>query len=304
MTLLLNIFVNNILPVFIVVGVGALLSVTLRPDVKSLTRITFYVLGPCLIFSGLTRTPLTGDEVQQIALFALLVQLSITALAWLIVTLLRWESARKRALLLSVLVVNAGNFGLSVVLFAFGPDAQARAMVYFVATAVLGNILGTIIAAGGSSWRQTLTNVARVPMVYATIAALIVNGLDQLQVPDLLMRPINLLGSAAVPAMLLILGMQLARSVGAMRANVGAIGLATAMRLIVAPLIGVLVAQIMQLQGVTRQVCLLQSGMPAGVTGTILALEYDLAPEIVTSTVFFSTLCSALSLSVVISLIR
>jgi predicted permease len=303
-TLLLNIFVNNILPVFIVVGIGALLSVTLRPDIKSLTRITFYVLGPCLIFGGLTRTPLSGNEVQQLMLFALIVQLSVTALAWLIVTLLRWESTRKRALLLSVLVVNAGNFGLSVVLFAFGPDAQARAMVYFVATAVLGNILGTIVAAGGGSWKQTLTRVARVPMVYATIAALIVNNFDQFQVPELLMRPISLLGGAAVPAMLLILGMQLAHSVGALRANVGAIGLATAMRLIVAPLIGVLVAQIMQLQGVTRQVCLIQSGMPSGVTSTILALEYDLAPEIVTSTVFFSTLCSALTLSVLISLIR
>lgn len=304
MTLLLSIFANNILPVFIVVGIGALLSVTLRPDVKSLTRITFYVLGPCLIFGGLTRTPLAGDEVQQIMLFALLVQLSLTGLAWLIVTLLRWERTRKRALLLSVLVVNAGNFGLSVVLFAFGPEAQARAMVYFVATAVLGNVLGTIVAAGGGSWRQTLINVARVPMVYATLAALIVNSFDQVRVPELLMRPIDLLGSAAVPAMLLILGMQLARSVGAMRANVGAISLATALRLIVSPLIGVLVARLMQVQGVTRQVCLLQSGMPSGVTSTILALEYDLEPEIVTSTVFFSTLCSALSLSVLISLIR
>ena len=304
MTLLLSIFVNNILPVFIVVGVGALLSVTIRPDIKSLTRITFYVLGPCLIFAGLTRTPLSGGEVRQLMLFALIVQLSVTALTWLIVTLLHWESTRKRALLLSVLVVNAGNFGLSVVLFAFGPDAQARAMVYFVATAVLGNILGTIIAAGGSTWRQTVSSVARVPMVYATIAALIVNGYDQIQVPELLMRPISLLGSAAVPAMLLILGMQLAHSVGAARSNLGAIGLATAMRLIVAPLVGVLVAQLMQLQGVTRQVCLLQAGMPSGVTSTILALEYDLAPDIVTSTVFFSTLCSALSLSVLISLIR
>ena len=72
MTLLLNIFLQNILPVFIVVGVGALLSVTVRPDVRSLSRTTFYVLGPCLIFTGLTRTPLSGSELQQIGLFALL----------------------------------------------------------------------------------------------------------------------------------------------------------------------------------------------------------------------------------------
>lgn len=302
MTLLLNIFLQNILPVFLVVGAGALLAVTVRPEVRSLSRVTFYVLAPCLIFAGLTRTPLSGSEVQQIALFALLAQLSITALAWAIVALLRWESTRRRALLLSVLVVNAGNFGLSVVLFAFGPDAQARAMVYFVTTAVLGNILGTAIAAGGGSLRQTLVRVARVPMVYATIAALIVTALS-LVVPELLMRPISLLGGAAVPAMLLILGMQLTHSVGALRENVGAMTLATALRLLVAPIFAIVIARVTQVQGITRQACMLQSGMPSGVTSTILALEYDLAPEIVTSTVFFSTLCSALTLSVLISVI-
>jgi predicted permease len=40
------------------------------------------------------------------------------------------------------------------------------------------------------------------------------------------------------------------------------------------------------------------------VTGTILALEYDLEPELMTGTVFFSTLCSALTLSLLISVIR
>jgi predicted permease len=301
-TLLPQIFVQNILPVFLVVGVGALLSVTVRPDVRSLSRITFYVLGPCLIFSGLTRTPLSGSEVQQIALFALLAQLSITALAWVIVALLRWDGRRRRALLLSVLVVNAGNFGLSVVLFAFGPDAQARAMVYFVTTAVLGNVLGTAIAAGGGSWRETLVRMTRVPMVYASLAALIVSGF-KLAIPELVMRPISLLGGAAVPAMLLILGMQLAHSMGGLHANWGPMALATVLRLAVAPLFAIGFVRMTQVQGLTQQACMLQSGMPSGVTGTILALEYDLAPDIVTGTVFFSTLCSALTLSVLISLI-
>jgi predicted permease len=103
--------------------------------------------------------------------------------------------------------------------------------------------------------------------------------------------------------MLLILGMQLAHSVGVMRSNLDAVALATVLRLVIAPLLAVAVARVTQVQGLTRQACMLQSGMPSGVTGTILALEYDLEPEIVTSTVFFSTLCSALTLSVLISLI-
>jgi len=303
-TLLLNIFANNILPAFLVVGAGALLGVTIRPDVKAISRMTFYALTPCLIFSGLTSSPLDGNELTQIAVFGVTVSLVLAGLAWLIAALLRWDSVRTRALVLPVLVINAGNFGLSVTLFAFGKEAQARAMIYFIATAVLGNSLGVAIAAGGSSWRKVLANVARVPMIYATIGALVVNAVDAIVVPELIMRPIDLLGRAAVPMMLLILGLQLVRSAGTVRDHVASISIATALRLVVAPFLAAGVAVLTGVQGITYQTCMLEASMPSGVTSTVISLEYDLEPEAVTGTVFFSTLLSALTLSAVISVIR
>jgi predicted permease len=302
-TLLLSIFANNILPAFLVVGVGALLSVTVRPDVKAISRTTFYAITPCLIFSGLVRTQLTGSEVQQVALFAALATLSTAALAWLVGFLLRWDSRRIRALILPVMSVNAGNMGLSVVLLAFGEQAQARALIYFVASAVIGNSLGVAIAAGGGSWRQVLGNVARVPMIYATAAALLLNAFPQVHVPELLMQPIELLGRAAVPLMLLVLGLQLGRSAGTVRSHAASISLATVLRLLVAPVFAFVIARITRVQGVTWQASILEASMPAGVTSTIVALEYDLEPEAVTGTVFISTLCSAFTLSVLISIL-
>ena len=65
MSILLSIFFNNLLPVFIVIGAGILLGITLQPDVKAISRTTFYALTPCLIFSGLTSTPLTGAEAMN-----------------------------------------------------------------------------------------------------------------------------------------------------------------------------------------------------------------------------------------------
>ena len=120
MSILLTIFVNNLLPVFIVIGAGIVLGVTLHPDVKAVSRTTFYKLTPCLIFSGLLNTPLTGAETQQVAAFAILATLAMGIVAWLIATALGWRDKRRRALVLPVLVINTGNFGLSVVLFAFG----------------------------------------------------------------------------------------------------------------------------------------------------------------------------------------
>ena len=304
MSILLSIFVNNLLPVFLVIGTGVLLGVTLRPDVRSISRMALYTLTPCLAFSGLTGAGLTGSETQQIAVFAALSMLSTALLAWLIATLLGWESKRRRALTLSVLVINSGNYGLSVVLFAFGQDAQARAMVYFVISAMLANTFGVAVAAGGGSWRKMLSNVARMPMLYATVGALIVNAFDQIRVPELLMRPITLLANAAVPVMLLILGLQLARSAGKLREHIPAITLASILRLAVAPLIAFLVARLTRVEGVAFDACVLEASMPSGVTSAVLSLEYDLEPEMIAGTVFFSTLCSAFTLSIVISVIR
>jgi predicted permease len=302
-TSLLTIFVHNILPVFLVVGTGSLLGVTLRPDVKSLSRTIFYVLTPCLIFSGLTRSPLSGAETGQIVVFAALTSMITSGLAWLAATLLRWESRRKRALLLPILTVNAGNFGLSVVLFAFGPEAQARAMIFFIAAAVLGNTLSVIVAAGGSTSKELLANIARVPMIYATFGALTVNVFE-IQVPELLMRPINLMGGAAVPMLLLVLGLQLVRSVGGLRQHAGIISMATVFRLLVSPAIAFLLAvPLTGVQGLAYRASMLEASMPCGVTSIIIALEYDLEPEAVAGAVLVSTLASAFTLSVVISMI-
>jgi predicted permease len=303
LSILLAIFVNNLLPVFLVIAVGFLLGLTLRPNVKAVSRTTFYALTPCLIFSGLTNTPLSGAQAGQVASFAALATLLTATVAWVIASALRWRGQRRRALVLPVLVINTGNFGLSVVLFALGPDAQARAMIYFVTTAVMAASVGVAFAAGGGSWGRVLSNLVRIPLLWAAVSAVVV-GLLGIQVPDLLMRPIRLLGGGAVPMMLLILGLQLAHSVHSLRSNVGSILLASALRLLVAPVLAIPVAWVTGAEGLTYQACMLEASMPSGVTSTVIALEYDLEPDVVTGTVFFSTLLSALTLAVVISLIR
>jgi predicted permease len=178
-------------------------------------------------------------------------------------------------------------------------------MVYFVTTASMASTLGVVLAAGGGSWRQALGNVVRIPMLYAVVAAIVVMLLgDRVRMPELLSRPIELLGSAAVPMMLVILGMQLVQSVQGLRGRIVPILLATAFRLLIAPVVAVPIAWLTDLSGITYQACMLEASMPAGVTSAILAVEYDLEPETVTSTIFVSTLLSALTLSVLISLIK
>ena len=133
MNILLSIFVENLLPVFVAVGLGFVLDRKFKLDVKTISRTSFYVLSPCLIFTSLTKSSVSGEEFGRIILFEVLVMAVLLAITWGLARLTRLNRQQESAFLLSVLFVNAGNYGLSVNDFAFGQEALARAIIFFVA---------------------------------------------------------------------------------------------------------------------------------------------------------------------------
>ena len=60
-------------------------------------------------------------------------------------------------------------------------------------------------------------------------------------------------------------------------------------------------AALLSITGPARQAAVILSSMPVAVITTILALEFELAPEFVTSAVFISTLASPLTLTPLIA---
>jgi len=57
------------------------------------------------------------------------------------------------------------------------------------------------------------------------------------------------------------------------------------------------------ISGVERATAVIQSGMPAAVLTSIIAIEYDLLPDFVTSAVLFSTIASVVTLTVLLAVI-
>jgi predicted permease len=113
------------------------------------------------------------------------------------------------------------------------------------------------------------------------------------------MRPIGLLSGAAIPVMLLVLGMQLERH--ARPEHPKAVAAAVGLSLLVSPLIAFTLAALLGLEGAARQASIIEASMPAAVATTVLALEYDLDAEFSTSVVLFSTLLSPFTLVLLIA---
>src|SRR5512135_490772 len=83
MGLIQNVFVNNLLPILLASGAGFVLGRTLQPDVKSASRIAFYIFSPCLVFTSLTNVEIAAGEFGKLALFTVLVSAIMAAVAFL-----------------------------------------------------------------------------------------------------------------------------------------------------------------------------------------------------------------------------
>jgi len=302
MEILLSIFVENILPVFIILGLGYLLDKKFHLDVKTISRTAFYVLGPCLIFTSLTRSSVSGEELGRIVLFEVTGTAILLLISWSLARLTHLTRKQESAFLLSVLFVNAGNYGLSVNLFAFGEEAMARAIIFFVGSTVLINTLGIFLASRGQANVKTaLSNVFKVPAVYAVVLAFVMRSLSWPVTELSWFRALDTIGRAAVPVMLLLLGMQLSRN--SLGQDLKRVSGATFLRLVVAPLLSLALAAVMGLTGNTYRACVLEASMPTAVNSVILSLEFDVLPNFVTSVIFLSTLLSPLSLTLLIALL-
>ena len=300
--LLLGIFASDILPIFVIAGVGFLLARHLAVQVQTLSRVTFHALAPALVFNILTTSTVSAGEFGRMAGFYLLVAASAMVMARLAAIPLRLDRASLSAFLLVVVCSNSGNYGLPVALLAFGRDALTFASVYFVSSAIFSYTGGILLAASGRrSVAQALAGVVRVPAVYGAVAAAVVMAFG-LHVPDAVARPMALLSDAALPMMVLVLGMQLERATWPERPDMVAV--AALLSLVATPLAALGIAHLIGLEGAAFKAGVLQASMPTAVVTTILALEFNVAPNFVTSVVCVTTLLSPITLTLLIAYLQ
>lgn len=296
---LLSIFAANLLPIFLVAGVGFLLARFSRVDVAALARASLYGLAPCLIFDSLVGSSIGAAAFGRMALLCVIVTTVMGLIGRAAALALGLRGQALAGFLLVVMFSNGGNYGLPVVLLAFGQSALAFATVYFVTGSVLTYTIGVSLAAGGGrTLSAALASLIRVPALYAVGAAALVMW-TKVHVPAPVTTAVTLLGNAALPVMILVLGMQLERAARPPRPS--AVATATVLSLLVAPAVGFGTARLLGLSGPALQAGLIQASMPTAVVTTVLALEFDLEPAFVTSVVVSTTLLSPFTLTLIIA---
>lgn len=295
---------NVIAPVFIVIGVGFVIRWLTSIETRSLSDIILYAFTPCLVFSLVIQSSLEGQVWIKIASITVAISFVMIGTSWSLAKTLGLGQKSTSAFILATSLVNTGNYGLPVVLLAFGEKGLELAVVYFVVSSVLSYTLGVFIASHGTQGiRESLSSVARLPHIYAVVAAFAVK-LVGIGVPQPILQSVNLMGQAAIPAMLIVLGMELAQP--ALRSHSvrwPLVSLGSALRLLFPIIPVILLSGLIGLGGLARNVTLVQACMPTAVLSVIFTVKFKGDSQFVTSVIVVSTLASALTLTLLLSFI-
>ena len=281
-----------VIPVFLLIGAGFVFAHWKKINLTSVTEIIVYLGTPSLVFSSLAGKPLFANDIAVLSAGILL----IFAIVGFFIRLYFFVSGfSSRGFALPTLFMNAGNMGIPLALFAFGQAGLQRATLMFVIITFLQYSLGIYILNGRGNW----TEIFRLPLIYAALAGLSVN-LAQISLPEVLLRPIIMLGQATIPIMLISLGyrlhevesLQWGHALGGALARVGG-GFAAAY----------LAVHLIGAEGVNRQVLLLYGALPAAVVNFVLTEKYRQDPALAASIVVISTFISVFTIPVVFWLI-
>lgn len=192
---------NIVIPVFAVVGLGALYG-RLRPGgaLGYVNRANIELFTPALVFSALVKYPLDlAAHLPLVGAGALVI-----LLPGLLLSLLKLKEIERAALILPAMFRNTGNLGIPLMVLAFGEQQLGAIVILFVLSNLLHFSVGMfILSASSSRWLWL-----RSPVLWAAFAGLLVANLH-IPLPEYLVTSAALLGQIAVPLMLFALGIRL-----------------------------------------------------------------------------------------------
>ncbi|MGO2069127.1 MULTISPECIES: AEC family transporter [Glutamicibacter] len=272
-----------------------------------LSRVTFFVASPALLFTTLADSDpasVLGPMLWVAALSA-----ALTAVAYYLVTagLLRRPASESIIAAMSASTVNSANLGLPIALYVLGDMAYAAPIILFQ-LALYQPINLAMLDATTSRHRTTpialLLATAKNPMIIGSLLGLVV-ALTGIELPSMVLEPIELIAGASIPAMLMAFGISLVGSKplekkSGRRADVL---IASAAKLLVHPLLAwVLAYWVFNLRGELLVASVIMAGLPTAQNIFVTAMRYEHGVTIAKDTVLITTIC-AIPLMMVLAIV-
>lgn len=288
-------------PIFLQVGAGVLIQRRFPLDIGSLGKVQFHLFIPALVFGSIYRTPLSGAQLLSILACNLTVFVVLLACGWAVVRVMRIRDDRRPAFHNAVCLYNSGNYCIPLIQLIYNtPFSYSIQIVVLLLQSTLTNTFGVLnIDRRKQQLGGMLLSLFRMPATWALVAAVSVRTVG-VTVWEPLEVSLQALAQGLVPLALVTLGAQLA-SAQIPRPS-PSVYVASLLRLLGGPLIAWGMVSLLGIDGVAGQVIVICAGAPSAVNTVLLAIEFRGNADFASQTVLMSTLLSAITMPLVISL--
>jgi len=317
------IVLSSLIPVVLLIAIGfiAVRAGYIRAEAtKDLATLVFMVLTPALLFRTMSTVHVERIDFKPVAVyFAAAIVMFVAMLAWL------GSNRRAAVLALAATFSNTVAIGIALVGLAYGQDGLVTLLTIVSLHALVMLTLATVVlelavaheaAARARAIDGSAGSMPRRQMAVMVLGAIrngifhpvpmpIIIGLLFAQtgwvLPEVVDRPLMLLGNAMGPLALVLVGATLVEArIGAQFK--GALGLALLKNLALPALVALL-GWAAGLTGLPLTVLIVTASLPIGANVFMFSQRYEVAQELVTAAVAVSTALAILTISLVMALV-
>ncbi|MBS3995625.1 MAG: AEC family transporter [Alkaliphilus sp.] len=311
MNVFLFIITNNIIPIFLLIIIGYVLSKKFALDIQTIIKLNFYIFVPSFAFVNLYTTQISFEMAKVLIATIVMLLINLTV-SWVISKIKKYDDGLMYAFTNSISFYNVGNIGIPLITLVFSSSpfvvngetpylgiALTAQIMVFVVQSISVNTVGFINAGRANAhWGESLRQVLRMPTVYVIPLAFFLKAISYDMTTLPIWPALNYSKNALVPIALIALGIQLSRTSFEFKNK--KIYLSVVIRLLGGPILSMLIIHALSMEGIVAQVLFISSGLPTAVNTALIAVEYDNYPDFVSQVVMTSTLLSAVSIVFII----
>jgi predicted permease len=300
---------KTILPIFVIILLGwslRRLDFMKEGFVKPANRLVYYVAIPAMIFREIAE----ANFVQHFSLVLVattLVPLILVALIGLIlVRAIRLPRDRVGSFLQCSFHGNLGYIGLAVAFYFLGNEGFTRASILAGFVMLLQNLLSVVALSRFNkepdqriSPLSLLRRVLLNPVIISAVAGMAFS-LARLHLPVILDRSLRILSGMALPLALLVIGTSI--SFDQMRQQLRLTALIGGLKLLLLPATGFILFHLLHLHSIEYVPALILLASPSATISYVMALEMGGDADMATAAISVTTLVSAVTFTLWLSL--
>ena len=289
-----------IVSIIIMILIGVLskkIGLLKEEDVETLNNIVINIALPCLIFNTLYSADASlVPQLSILTVYMLITSLIVGILTYSLLYFLGWDKKKIWSVVIVVVLGNTGFLGYPITQGIFGKAGMIRAVFCDCSTSIVFVILSFIlILIFDGEIKVALKKIVTFLPLWSIILGIIFT-LFNIPITSVGSTVIGYLSGATIPLIMISLGLSL--NLDGFKNHFKEVGLASFIKLVIYPLIGLGVLSLLNITGFNHTIGFIEAAMSSAMLGLVLSVSYKLDWELTSDCIFASTVLSLVTIPI------